>query len=109
MAAGVDRGNILLDPGLGFAKTRDENWRLLRGLPTLIDAGFPLLVGASRKRFLGQIRADRGLDVVPTDADAATHAVSAIAAHLGAWGVRVHDVAASRDAVEVAAAWKEEN
>lgn len=106
LAAGVSADNIVLDPGLGFSKTRAENWQLLRALPSLIDGPYPVLVGASRKRFLAQVRSDRGLDVVPTDADGATHAVSAISAHLGAWAVRVHDVAASRDAVDVAAAWR---
>lgn len=104
--AGVDASNILIDPGLGFSKTVDENWQILRGLPSLIDGDFPLLVGVSRKRFLTRIRADRGL---APDADPATHAVSALAAHLGAWGVRVHDVAASRDAVDVASLWKGRN
>lgn len=101
--AGVEGSNILIDPGLGFAKSAEENWQILRGLPSLIDGDFPLLVGVSRKRFLTQIRADRG---VAADADPATHAVSALAAHLGAWGVRVHDVAATRDAVDVASLWK---
>lgn len=104
--AGVSEDNIVLDPGLGFSKTRAENWQLLRALPELIAGKYPVLVGASRKRFLARVRSDRGLDVLPADADGATHAVTAISAHLGAWAVRVHDVAASRDAVDVAAAWR---
>lgn len=105
LAAGVAKDNIVLDPGLGFAKSREDNWALLRALPEFIAGDFPLLVGASRKRFLGQIRADRGVDSTPTGADPATAAVTAISAQLGAWGVRVHDVPSSRDAVDVAAAW----
>ncbi|AGF73448.1 dihydropteroate synthase [Corynebacterium halotolerans] len=104
--AGVDRGNIVLDPGLGFAKSREDNWALLGALPEFIGGEFPILVGASRKRFLAAVRGDRGLETVPTDADPATAAVTAISAHMGAWGVRVHDVPVSRDAVDVAAAWR---
>lgn len=106
LAAGVDGGNIVLDPGLGFAKSREDNWALLNALPEFIGGPFPILVGASRKRFLAAVRADRGLETVPSDADPATSAVTAIAAHMGAWGVRVHDVPVSRDAVDVAAAWR---
>ncbi|MGO2612451.1 dihydropteroate synthase [Corynebacterium flavescens] len=103
--AGVHRENIVLDPGLGFAKTPQDNWALLRALPEFIAGEFPILVGASRKRFLAAIRDDRGLESGPLLADAATSAVTAIASQLGAWGVRVHEVAVSRDAVDVAAAW----
>lgn len=110
--AGVDKGNIVLDPGLGFAKTPQDNWALLNALPQFIQgesvfgADFPILVGASRKRFLAGIRADRGLEATPEGADPATAAVTALSAQLGAWAVRVHDVAVSRDAVDVAAAWR---
>ena len=78
---------------------------MLRGLPTLIGLGFPVLVGASRKRFLGSLLAVDGEDRPPSGRETATAAVSALAAAAGVWGVRVHDVAASRDAVAVAAAW----
>lgn len=108
LTAGVDHGNIVLDPGLGFAKSRADNWSLLHALPSLLEGEFPLLVGASRKRFLAAVRRDRLPDdatVAPTDADPATAAVTAISAQMGAWGVRVHDVAVSRDAVDVAAMW----
>ncbi|MCS5479656.1 dihydropteroate synthase [Corynebacterium sp. YIM 101645] len=105
LAAGVVQENIVLDPGLGFAKTRVDNWALLNALPTFLSGEFPILVGASRKRFLSSVRADRGLEVVPADADPATAAVTAISAQMGAWGVRVHNVPVSRDAVDVAAAW----
>lgn len=105
MAAGVERSQIVLDPGLGFAKTAADNWALLQALPEFIAGDLPVLVGASRKRFLTEIRAARGLDHSPIDADPATAAVTALSAQLGAWGVRVHEVAVSRDAVDVAAAW----
>lgn len=105
--AGVDPGALVLDPGLGFAKTAAHNWALLGQLDALASLGFPVLVGASRKRFLGSLLA--GPDGTPRPCgqrDAATAAVSALAAAAGAWGVRVHEPAASRDAVAVAAAWR---
>lgn len=103
---GVDPDNIILDPGLGFAKTAQHNWALLNALPTLVDLGFPVLVGASRKRFLGTLLAADGHDRAPEGREIATASISALAAVHGAWGVRVHDVAANRDAVTVAAAWR---
>jgi dihydropteroate synthase len=105
--AGVDPGALVLDPGLGFAKTAAHNWALLGHLDALASLEFPVLVGASRKRFLGSLLA--GADGTPRpcgERDAATAAVSALAAAAGAWGVRVHEPAASRDAVAVAAAWR---
>ncbi len=106
LAAGVAREQIVLDPGLGFAKSREDNWALLNALPEFIGGEFPILVGASRKRFLAGVRRERGLEVTPTDADPATAAVTAVSAHMGAWGVRVHNVPVSRDAVDVAAHWR---
>lgn len=103
--AGVKEDNITIDPGLGFAKTQEDNWALLRALPEFIAGPYPVLVGASRKRFLMAVRAARGLQSGPVDADPATAAVTAIAAHMGAWCVRVHEVVVSRDAVDVAALW----
>jgi dihydropteroate synthase len=105
--AGVDSGALVLDPGLGFAKTAAQNWALLGNLQVLTELGFPVLLGASRKRFLATLLA--GADGSPRRADEreiATVAVSALAAAAGVWGVRVHDAAASRDAVAVAAAWQ---
>jgi dihydropteroate synthase len=103
--AGVDPGLLVLDPGLGFAKTAAHNWALLRRLDVLVALGFPVLVGASRKRFLGELLADAGGAPRPTPGrDGATAAITALAAHAGAWGVRVHDVDGSMDAVAVAAA-----
>lgn len=106
MKAGVEHSQIVLDPGLGFAKTAADNWALLQALPEFIAGDLPVLVGASRKRFLTEIRASRGLEANPSLADPATAAVTAVSAHLGAWGVRVHEVDVSRDAVDVAAAWR---
>jgi dihydropteroate synthase len=105
-AAGVDPARVVLDPGLGFAKTAAHNWALLAGLPALRALGRPVLVGASRKRFLGELLAAGGTPRPVDGRDAATDAVSALAAAGGAWGVRVHDVRGSRDAVAVAAAWQ---
>jgi dihydropteroate synthase len=105
--AGVDPARLVLDPGLGFAKTAAHNWALLRRLDVLVDLGFPVLVGASRKRFLGELLAAADGTVRPADGrNGATAAVSALAAHAGAWGVRVHDVESTMDAIAVAAAWQ---
>ncbi len=103
----VDPHRIVLDPGLGFAKEAEHNWMLLRGISTLQLLGRPLLIGASRKRFLGALLADRdGTPRAPFARDAATDAITALAAAHGAWAVRVHNVRASADAVRVAQAWR---
>ncbi len=105
-AAGVARSSIVLDPGLGFAKPGADNWPLLAHLDELRSVGLPVLVGASRKRFLGHLLAGPdGVPVPPAERDHATAAVSALAAAAGAWCVRVHDVPATADAVRVAEAW----
>lgn len=107
-AAGIPLDRIVLDPGLGFAKEADHNWALLRGLSELQALGFPLLVGASRKRFLGSLLAgDDGVARSVDGRDMATDAITALAAAIGVWAVRVHDVNGSADAVRVAAAWTE--
>lgn len=106
MAAGISPERIVVDPGLGFAKETAHNWSLLSHLATLDDLGFPILIGASRKRFLGALLTDEAGQPRPVDErDAATDAVTAIAATKGVWAVRVHDVRGSKDAVRVAAAW----
>lgn len=106
LAAGVSEDAIVLDPGLGFAKTSRHNWQLLQRLDVLVGLGFPVLVGASRKRFLGGLlAAPDGTHRPPAGREVATAVVSALAADRGAWGVRVHDVVGSLDAVAVAAAW----
>ncbi len=107
-AAGVDLARVVLDPGIGFAKEADHNWALLRELSTIIELGQPVLVGASRKRFLGSLLADETGEPRPMEQrDYATDAITALAAGNGVWGVRVHDVRGSRDAVAVASAWRE--
>lgn len=104
LAAGVRAENIVLDPGLGFAKTAEHNWSLLAAVPTLRELGFPILIGASRKRFLAECVDYGGLDPDrPLDRDDASSAVAALAASAGAWGVRVHTVAPAAAAVRVAA------
>ena len=103
-AAGIPRERIVLDPGLGFAKEARHNWELLTGLDELRDLGCPLLVGASRKSFLGRLLAVGG---VPRPVDGREHAHAALVALLADRGVdclRVHDVRATRDALAVAAA-----
>ncbi|MDR7301693.1 dihydropteroate synthase [Haloactinomyces albus] len=106
LAAGVSESAIVLDPGLGFAKTAEHDWALLHRLDLFIDLGFPVLVGASRKRFLGRVLADSDGEPRPASGrDTATAVVSALAAERGAWGVRVHDVQGSLDATAVTAAW----
>jgi dihydropteroate synthase len=108
--AGVDPGNIVLDPGLGFGKRPEHNWPLLARLAelgTLAGGTFPVLVGASRKGFLGKLlAADDGTPGTLADRDQATVAVTALAAVAGAWCVRVHLVPPNADAVKVAAAWR---
>ncbi len=89
--AGLETEHIVVDPGFGFAKDADHNWALLAALPRIVALGHPVLVGTSRKRFLGVLpRVGRALEA--TERDAATAATSLLAAQAGAWGVRVHDV-----------------
>lgn len=101
VAADVDPGRLILDPGIGFAKRPEHNWTLLAHLDALVTLGFPVLVGASRKSFLADVIAESR---TAADRDAATVATTVIAALAGAWGVRVHDAAGSADAVRVLAA-----
>ncbi len=106
IAAGVPEALVVLDPGIGFAKTAAHDWAVLRALPRLHALGRPLLVGTSRKSFLGRLLADAGGEPRDVgDRDDATTATTAIAALQGAWAVRVHAVRAAADAVRVAAAW----
>ncbi|HEX4221465.1 MAG TPA: dihydropteroate synthase [Pseudonocardiaceae bacterium] len=107
LAAGVSPDALVLDPGLGFAKHAEHDWALLQRLDVLCKLGFPVLVGASRKRFLGRLLADPdGTPRPPDGREVATAAISALAAVAGVWGVRVHDVDSSLDAVAVATAWQ---
>lgn len=101
--AGIADGNLIIDPGLGFSKTGDQNWTVLKNLDAFAALGYPLLVAASRKRFLGELLAN-GERFRPTDErEAATVALTTLAAEHGAWCVRVHEPAASADAVRVIA------
>ncbi|SOD84739.1 Dihydropteroate synthase [Streptomyces sp. Ag109_G2-15] len=105
LEGGVAPDRIVVDPGLGFSKEGEHDLTLLAHLDRLHALGHPLLVAASRKRFLGRVLA--GPEAAPPPArerDAATAAVSALAAHAGAWAVRVHEVRATADAVRVARA-----
>ncbi|TDE94331.1 dihydropteroate synthase [Occultella glacieicola] len=104
VAAGADPARLIVDPGLGFAKNGADNWRLLAGLDALTALGHPVLIGASRKRFLGQLLEAAGAESLPVFRDRATAAVTALVAAHGVWGVRVHEVAGSVDAVRVAQA-----
>jgi dihydropteroate synthase len=107
IAAGVDPAKLIIDPGLGFAKTAEHNWTLLAALPEFVDTGIPVLIGASRKRFLGALLADDEGQLRPPDGrETATAVISALAMMHGAWGVRVHDVQASVDALKVVQAWE---
>ncbi|MER7211238.1 dihydropteroate synthase [Streptosporangium sp. NPDC000239] len=105
LAEGVAESQIVLDPGIGFSKNSDHNWAVLAGIDHLAELGYPLLIGASRKRFLGRLLADQDGTPRPFgQSDDATIAVTALAAQAGAWCVRVHDVRPNADAVRVAAA-----
>ncbi|MFD0400750.1 dihydropteroate synthase [Kitasatospora sp. NPDC059811] len=108
LAAGVKEDQLILDPGLGFAKTPEHNWALLGRLDALTALGRPVLVAASRKRFLGTLLADpqSGALRPARERDDATAAVSVLSAQAGAWAVRVHDVSGTADAVRVVAAWQ---
>ena len=109
LAAGIPSDRLVLDPGLGFAKTAEQSWMLLRALDELCALGQPLMVGASRKRMLGAVldaALPRLAPRAPQDREDAGVAVTALAAGAGAWAVRVHEAGSHRDAAAVAAAWK---
>jgi dihydropteroate synthase len=105
LAAGVDLAQLVIDPGLGFAKTAAHNWSLLAALDSFVSTGLPVLVGASRKSFLGRLLAEP--DGTPRPVDDREHATTALttyAALQGVWGVRVHEVRSSVDAARTVAA-----
>ena len=101
VSAGVELSRIVLDPGIGFAKTVDQNWPIFAGLDELQNLGLPLLIGASRKKFLGELLAKDGLTRDIEGREAATTAITALMAAQQVWAVRVHDVKSSSDAVKV--------
>lgn len=103
-AAGVAPSRVIVDPGIGFAKSGAQNWEVLRGLDEIVGLGHRVLVGTSRKRFLAETL---GGEADQPRRDLATAVTSALAARAGAWAVRVHDVAATRDALVVTTAWDE--
>lgn len=108
LQAGVSPSQIIIDPGLGFSKPIPEhNFPLMTALERFNATGYPVLIGASRKRFVGAALADAGIDKPNMDSkDNATAAISALCAEHGAWAVRVHDVEKSRDAVAIGNAWR---
>lgn len=108
LQAGVSPSQIIIDPGLGFSKPSVEhNFPLMVALERFNATGYPVLIGASRKRFVGAALADAGIDEPDMDSkDNATAAISALCTEHGAWAVRVHDVAKSRDAVAIGNAWR---
>jgi dihydropteroate synthase len=99
LGAGVAPGRLWIDPGLGFAKTPDHNWQLLRDLNQFVALGYPVLVGASRKRFLSPF------GEAPTDRDQATAIISVMSAEAAVAAVRVHDVARTTEALRVRHSW----
>jgi dihydropteroate synthase len=105
VAAGVDYDSLVIDPGLGFAKTAAHNWAILAALPTFVEIGLPVLVAASRKSFLGSLlAAPDGTPRPVDDREDATTAITAHAAAQGVWGVRVHQVRPAADAALAVAA-----
>lgn len=102
--AGVDLERVIIDPGLGFAKSFEHNWRLIATLPEIMAQGHRVIVGTSRKGFLGAVGRPQGSARTPLERDVATAVTSAYLFDLGVWGVRVHDVRSTVDALDVAAA-----
>ena len=104
LTAGVASDKIIIDPGLGFAKTAEHNWQLSAHLDQIIALGFPVLFAASRKSYLGRLLADPDGTPRPVDQrEAATTATTVLAVAAGVWGVRTHDV---RSAVDAIAVWE---
>ncbi|HEX6501241.1 MAG TPA: dihydropteroate synthase [Micromonosporaceae bacterium] len=102
LAAGVGPDRLILDPGIGFAKTAEHNWRLSAHLDALIALGYPVLFGSSRKSYLGALLAGPDGSPRPVDQrEAATLATTVLAVSAGVWGVRVHDVRSTVDAIKV--------
>jgi len=109
-AAGIPPARIIIDPGIGFGKRGQQNWSLLRRLDRLGHLGVRVLVGTSRKRFLTEtLDPEDPANVAQDRRDLATAVTTVLAAQAGVWAVRVHDVAASRDALAIHHAWKGES
>lgn len=102
IAAGVKRESIVIDPGLGFAKDMQQNWKLVARLDELEKLGLPILVGASRKRFIaGMLEPDEAGEVSNSRRDLATAVLTALLLQRKLWGIRVHNVLATTDAIDV--------
>jgi dihydropteroate synthase len=101
---GVRQEQVVIDPGLGFAKQGAQNWEILAGYERFASIGLPVLVAASRKRFLDGVGSAAG--AAPKERDLATAAISLLSAERGAWGVRVHDPAPTRAVLDVWDAWR---
>jgi dihydropteroate synthase len=107
LAAGIAPERLAVDPGLGFAKTADHNWQLLQHLDVIDALGFPILLGSSRKSFLGTLLADsEGVPRPVLDREAANVALTTLAGLAGVWAVRVHEARASVDALKVVTRWQ---
>lgn len=104
-AAGIPPSRVVVDPGIGFGKQGDQNWETLRGLERFVALGPRVLLGTSRKRFLADLLADDPAAATEDRRDLATAVTSVLAAQAGVWAVRVHNVAATRDALAVAERW----
>ncbi len=100
ISAGADPDQLIIDPGLGFAKTGEHNWEILRNLDRLALLGFPILIGASRKKFLGELTKTTNSD----DREAASIAITSLVAKTGVWGVRTHSVKPHKDAIAAVSA-----
>lgn len=107
VTAGADPEQLILDPGIGFAKTAAHNWELMSGLERVVDLGHPVLLGTSRKGFLGSVGRREGQERALDARAVVTATTSARAARAGVWSVRVHDVVATVDAIDVTAAMGE--
>jgi dihydropteroate synthase len=101
VAVGIARERIAIDPGIGFAKTVDQNWPILKHLDVLEELRLPILMGASRKKFLGELLVKDGVPRNSDERESATTAISTLMAARGLWAVRVHDVKSSSDAIAV--------
>ncbi|MEY4559219.1 MAG: hypothetical protein RLZ82_234 [Actinomycetota bacterium] len=107
LAAGVTKSKIVIDPGLGFAKDMEQNWKLVARLDELEKLGYPILVGASRKRFIAgalDSELDGDANISNTRRDVATAVLTALLMQRKMWGVRVHNVVATKDAIAIVAA-----
>jgi dihydropteroate synthase len=108
LATGIKQSQIVIDPGLGFAKDMQQNWKLVARLDKLEELGYPILVGASRKRFIaGVIEPDEPAEVSNERRDLATAVLTALLLQRKIWGVRVHNVLATTDAIRVVAALRD--